>query len=170
MIVKDTTLMKFTNCINLIWLKSKNRKTTRDSLKVLTEADCKNYLDLVDAGSLSRYLRPSTAKKLDSLLLDYTAYIFKDEDVAIMVGYRLIALGYVFAQVAYLGKIVEKTKKISEDLGISGNTFNKMKPLFETLDMSIDELASKKFKPGDLRLVQTVMRRIYAGESGDYDV
>ena len=101
--------MKFTNCINLIWLKSKNRKTTRDSLKVLTEADCKNYLDLVDAGSLSRYLRPSTAKKLDSLLLDYTAYIFKDEDVAIMVGYRLIALGYVFAQVAYLGKIVEKT-------------------------------------------------------------
>lgn len=162
--------MKFTNCSNIEWLKPKNRKTTRESLHILTDSACETYMDKVNVGMFNKYISSAIAKRLNTLLLDYTTYNFKDSNVAIMVGYRLIALGYVFAQVAYLGKIIDKQGKTASDLGIASNTFNKMKPLFVTLDMSIDELASKKFKPGDLRLVQTVMRRIYAGESGDYDV
>ena len=173
MIIKDNTLLHFSKCENLSWLKVKNRQTFVDSFGILTEDECTEYLNLIRIGSLDRYLNTTIARRLNNLMAEYVTYKFSDTNVATMVGYRIIATGYVFAQVAYLGKIVKKSSGSaydSKDMGIGPNTFNRLKPLFETLDYSIDDLAKKKFKPGDLRLVQTVMRRIFAGESGDIDV
>lgn len=173
MIIKSNTLLKFSKCDNLGWLKIKNRQTFVDSFQILTDDECLDYYNAVNIGSLDRYLNSTYARRLNNLMVEYMDYIFSNTEVAMMVGYRLIATGYVMAQVAFIGKVILKSQgKASnvQDLGIATSTFNRMKPLFETLDFSIDELASKKFKPGDLRLVQTVMRRIFAGESGDYDV